>query len=94
MRYSCQFCHFYSDEAAKLWESSDCPFEQFSNRLIIDRFFSSYCEQAIGVIEYIFRKLFCSCSLLDELEAYRPTHKGYALDQDSSFDFVKTNDMI
>ena len=32
--------------------------------------------------------------LLDELEAYRPTHKGYALDQDSSFDFVKTNDMI
>lgn len=39
MRYSCQFCHFSSDEIAKLWESSDCPFEQFSNRLIIDRFF-------------------------------------------------------
>ena len=86
MRYSCQFCHFSSDEIAKLWESSDCPFEQFSNRLIIDRFFL-----------LIVNKLLESLNIFSESSSSPVaswTHKGCALDQDSSFDFVKTNDMI
>jgi len=46
------------------------------------------------LITLLKRKVYFSCSLLDELKAYPPTHKGYALYQDSLFDFVKTNDMI